>query len=221
MKCTHCGTSLPTNARICPSCGAPARRGSGPGCGKLAGVLMFIVGGFLALAIALLYVGRYAYRQMPVEASVRDPAEPTGDVYSLSADQQAAVAERGYPEAFAILFYEELDENSAIVPVRHEVWSYYSSGVAISFLDGQAAGEEPLDVAVDDIEPVPYRPEQFEAFMSLDELLDSTGLLSFLIVPTEPELVLGGEVYHGDQITFGMKNGELLSVETHALVPEG
>lgn len=222
MKCSRCGSSLPKNARTCPSCGAPAEsRRWGRGCGKLAGVLMLVAGGFLALAIVLLYLGRYAYRQMPLEASVRNPSEPTGDVYALSADQQAAVAERGYPEAFAILFYEELDENGAVVLVRHEVWSYYTEGVALSFLDGQAAGEEPLDVTVDEIEPVPYRPEQFEAFMSLDELLGSTGLLSFLIVPTEPELVLGGEVYHGDQITFGMKSGELLSVETHALVPEG
>ena len=221
MKCPRCGSSLPKKARSCPSCGAPVRSSGSLGCGKPAGLLMLLLGGVLGIVLLLLYLGRYAYRQMPLEAEVRDPGEPTGDVYALSADQQAAVAESGYPEAFAILFYEELDENGAVVPVRHEVWSYYTEGVVLSFLDGQAAGEEPLDVAVDNIEPVPYRPEQFEPFMSLDELLDSTGLLSFLIVPTEPELVLGGEVYHGDQITFGMKNGELLSVETHALVPEG
>jgi hypothetical protein len=221
MKCTHCGTSLPTNARICPSCGALVRARSGMGCGKPVGILMLLLGGLLGVVILLLYLGRYAYRQMPLEASVRNPTEPTGDVYALSADQQAAVAERGYPQAFTVLFFEELDENSAVVPVRHEVWSYYTEGVVLSFLDGQAAGEEHLDVNVNEIVPVPYRPEQFEAFMSLDELLGSTGLLSFLIVPTEPELVLGGEVYHGDQITFGMKSGELLSVETHALVPEG
>ncbi len=222
MKCPRCGSSLPRNAKACPSCGAAVRgSGSGAGCGKPAGILMLLLGGLLGVVVVLLYLGRYAYRQMPLEASVRNPTEPTGDVYALSADQQAAVADRGYPEAFAILFYEELDENGAVVPVRHEVWSYYTDGVAISFLDGQAAGEMPLEVTVDEIEPVPYRPEQFDAFMSLDELLDATGLLSFLIVPTEPELVLGGQVYHGDQITFGMKNDELLSVETHALVPEG
>jgi hypothetical protein len=221
MTCPRCGSALPRNSKACPSCGAPLRSGSGAGCGKLAGILMLVLGGFLGIAIVLLYLGRYAYRQMPVEASVRNPIEPTGDVYALSPDQQAAVAERGYPEAFGILFYEELDENGTVVPARHEIWSYYSEGVAISYLDGQATGELPLDVTVDEIEPVPYRPEQFDAFMSLDELLGSTGLESFLIVPTEPELVLGGEVYHGDQITFGMKNGELLSVETHALVPEG
>lgn len=221
MKCERCGFVLPKKAQSCPSCGALVRSGWSGGCAKPAGILMLMLGGIIGIVILLLYLGRYAYRQMPKEASVRNPTEPTGDVYALSADQQAAVAERGYPEAFAILFYEELDENGAVVPVRHEVWSYYTEGLALSFLDGQAAGEEPLEVTVDEIEPVPYRPEQFEAFMSLDQLLGSTGLLSFLIVPTEPELVLGGEVYHGDQITFGMKSGELLSVETHALVPEG
>jgi hypothetical protein len=221
MKCPRCGFALPRNSKACPSCGSPVLSESGAGCSKLAGILMLILGGFLGIAILLLYLGRYAYRQMPLEASVRNPTDLTGDVYALSLDQQAAVAEHGYPEAFAIVFYEELDEKSAVVTVRHEVWSYYMEGVALSFLDGQAAGEEPLDVTVDKIEPVPYRPEQFDAFMSLDELLGSTGLLSFLIVPTEPELVLSGEVYHGDQITFGMKGGELLSVETHALVPEG
>ena len=221
MKCSRCGLALPKKAQSCPSCGAPVRSGLSGGCAKPAGILMLILGGILGIVILLLYLGRYAYRQMPLEASVRNPMEPTGDVYALSADQQAAVVDRGYPEAFAILFYEEFDENGAVVPVRHEVWSYYTDGVAISFLDGQAAGDMSLEAGVDEIEPVPYRPEQFDAFMSLDELLDATGLLSFLIVPTEPELVLGGQVYHGDQITFGMKNDELLSVETHALVPEG
>ena len=93
--------------------------------------------------------------------------------------------------------------------------------MALSFLDVAAAGEQPLGVTEEKIEPVPYRPEQFEAFMSLEQVLDSTGLRSFLIVPTEAELVLGGEVIHGDQITLGLKDGEPLSVETHALVPEG
>lgn len=222
MKCTRCGASLPRNVRTCPSCGAKVgSAGSAPGRGMIIGLLMLLVGGLLGVGILLLYVGRYAYRQMPVEASVHNPSELTGDACTLSADQQAALAERGYPEAFTILFYEELDENGAVVPVRHEVWTYYNSGVAVSFLDGQAAGEVPLETTSDGIEPAPHRPEQFAAFMSLDELLGSRGLLSFLIVPTEPDLVLGGEVYHGDQITFGMKDDELLSVEAHALVPEG
>ncbi|MCJ7678671.1 MAG: hypothetical protein MUO35_13235, partial [Anaerolineales bacterium] len=155
MNCTRCGSRLGKNDQVCRACGTPAPRPSGRGCGKPAGILMLVIGAFLALAIVLLYLGRYAYRQMPLEASVRSPSEPTGNVYSLSPDQQAAVAERGYPEAFSILFYEELDENGVVVPVRHEIWSYYTQGVAISFLDGGAAGEGPLDVNVDEIEPVP------------------------------------------------------------------
>jgi hypothetical protein len=182
---------------------------------------MLATGALLVLGLMLLYVGRYAYRQLPVEAELREPGPITGDVYPLSADQQAIVAQRGHPQAFSILFYEELDEEGAVVPVRSEVWSYFDQGIALSFLDGLAAGETKLEVPAVEITPVPYRPEQFSAFMSLEAILDSTGLLSFLIVPTEAELVPGGEVYHADQITFGMKHGELLSVETHALVPQG
>jgi hypothetical protein len=221
MKCPRCGSPVAATSRACASCGAPLPARTGPGCARPAGLAMIVLAACLAAGLILLYLGRFAYRQMPFEASVRNPSDPAGDVYTLSADQQAAVAQHGSPQAFSILFYEELDENNAVVPVRHEVWSYYSEGVALSFLDGQAAGEQPLSVIEDEIEAVPYRPEQFEAFMSLGQILDSTGLRSLFVVPTEAELVPGGEVIHGDQITFGLKGGELLSVETHALVPEG
>jgi hypothetical protein len=64
---------------------------------------------------------------------------------------------------------------------------------------------------------MPYRPEQFVAYMSLEELIAAAGLETYLVVPLEKELVEGGEVYYADELTFGLKNDELLYVEALAL----
>jgi hypothetical protein len=139
----------------------------------------------------------------------------------LSSDQQQVRSEMGDPEAFMILFYEEPLDNGSIGDVRTETWSYYTQGVEYTFINGEMVGEDPIEVDISDLAPVPYQPEQFAAYMNLEEVIAAAGLDSFLVVPLEKELVDGGEVYYADRLTFGLKNDELRYVEALALEVEG
>jgi hypothetical protein len=57
--------------------------------------------------------------------------------------------------------------------------------------------------------------------MSLEEVIASAGLDAFMVVPLEKELVDGGEVFYADELTFGLKDDELLYIEALALEVEG
>ena len=61
---------------------------------------------------------------------------------------------------------------------------------------------------------IPYKPEQFTEYMTLDEVIASANLNEYLVVPLEEELVESGEVYYADQLTFGLKNNKLMYIET-------
>jgi len=139
----------------------------------------------------------------------------------LSADQQDVRTSLGPPEAFTILFYEEALEDGSIGDVRFEVWSYYSDQVEYTFINGEQVGEDPIDIELGELVQIPYAPEQFRAYMSLDEVLASAGLDAFMVVPLEKELVEGGEVFYADELTFGLKDDELLYIEALALEVEG
>jgi len=135
----------------------------------------------------------------------------------LSSEQQQVRAEMGEPEAFMILFYEEMLEDGSTGNVRTETWSYYTQGVEYAFVNGELVGEDPIEVEIGQLEPVPYTPEQFQAYMDLQQVIAVAGLDSFLTVPLEEELLAGGEVYYADRLTFGLKDDELRYVEALAL----
>lgn len=142
--------------------------------------------------------------------------------YSLSGDQAAVIDHLGNPEAFSILFYEEEQVDGSLIDVRFETWSYYSGGLEYTFINGDQVAEDLLEIELlGELVPIPYRPEQFIAYMSLDEVIASGGLETYLVVPLEKELVDSGEVYYADELTFGMKNDELLYIEALALELEG
>jgi hypothetical protein len=108
--------------------------------------------------------------------------------------------------------------DGSLMDVRFETWSYYTSGLEFTFINGDKVAEDPLEIELlGELVPIPYRPEQFVAYMSLDEMVASAGLQTYLVVPLEKELVDGGEVYYADELTFGLKNDELLYVEALAL----
>jgi hypothetical protein len=184
------------------------------GCG--AGVLLV-----LAVAAVLLLGGLAEYRSAPKIVEEVQPGAASG-AYSLSQAQQTLVAELGAPQAFSMLFYEEELEDGSLGDVRFETWSYYTDGLEVTFINGDQVAEEPLEIgASGDIFPIPYRPEQFMAYMSLDEVVAAAGLTTYLVVPLEKELVRGGEVYFADELTFGLKDDELLYLEALALQVEG
>jgi hypothetical protein len=179
------------------------------------GLGLLLVG---AIVVAFLVVGWQAYRQEPMIVEGVEPGGLTISPHTLSSDQQNVIDRFGYPEAFSILFYEEEQVGGSRVDVRFETWSYYTSAVEYTFVNGNQEAEDSLEVElVGDLHPIPYHPEQFVAYMSLDEVIASAGLETYLVLPLEKELVEGGEVYYGDELTFGLKDDELLYVEALAL----
>ncbi len=183
--------------------------------------LWFVIGLGIPLLLLLFGLGYLVLDEMSLAPfAIRDipTAKEPGQGYSLSAEQAALVGQLGYPESFAILFYEEQQADNTTAQVRAETWTYYSQDKVITFVDGVKTDEQKVGASVTGVIPIPYKPEQFTKFMSLQDLVASAGLTEVMDIPLERELVEGGEVYYGDQITFGMKDGELLYVETLALV---
>jgi len=143
------------------------------------------------------------------------PAAPTWAPHPLGSDHAVTIREHGIPQAFTLLFYEEDG-----TPVRAETWSYYDQGLEIDFVDGELQGERASGIAAGDVIPVPYRPDQFSAFMTLAEVLASAQIDHYLVMPLENELLEGGEIYYADEIMFGLKDGRLRYVQVLALEGE-
>lgn len=204
-----------------PAAAAPApkvkrsRRPLALGCGVVALIVVVV-------AAVFLIGGWQAYQQEPkiVEEIVPEALDLTS--YALSGEQLSVLDHLGFPQAFAILFYEEEQMDGSFSDVRFETWSYYTSGLEYTFINGEQVAEDPLEIELlGELVPIPYRPEQFVAYMSLDEVIASAGLETYLVVPLEKELVKDGEVYYADELTFGLKNDELLYIEALALEIEG
>ena len=181
------------------------------GCGV--GVLI------VAVVSAVLLIGGWReYRQMAKVVEGAQPSVASVAGYSMTPAQMEVFGELGSPQAFTLLFYEEEQLDGSYQDVRFETWDYFDAGISYTFINGDQAGEDPLDVDVaGEIYPIPYRPDQFSAYMSLDEVLASAGLNRYLVVPLEKELVDDGEVYYAEELTFGLKNDELLYIEALAL----
>jgi hypothetical protein len=189
----------------------PSRRPFILGCGT--GTLIVVV-----LTVIVLIAGWQVYLQEPKVVEGVEAETLALTQYTLSTDQVSAIDHLGNPEGFAILFYEEEQEDGAMLDIRFETWSYYTANLEYTFINGEQVSEEPLDVELlGELVQIPYRPEQFVAYMSLEELIAAAGLETYLVVPLEKELVEGGEVYYADELTFGIKNDELLYVEALAL----
>ncbi len=178
------------------------------------------IGAGILFALLLIGLGYLVLDEMALTSfAIRDisPGKVSIPPYALTAEQTALVGQLGYPESFAIMFYEEQQADNSILDVRAETWTYYSKDKAYTFINGVKTDEQSVGKTITGIIPIPYKPEQFVKYMSLQDMVASAGLTELLDVPVEKEIVPGGEVYYGDQITFGMKDGELLYVETLTL----
>lgn len=141
--------------------------------------------------------------------------------YQLSAEQSTLVGEKGYPESFILLFYEEEAVDGSLQIVRLETWDYYSEGESYTFLNGELDSSDSLDVgALGPLAALPYVPEQFAAKMSRDDVLAAAGVEDFIEVPLEKEYLEGGDLYYADSLAFGLVDGELRYLEALALVEE-
>jgi hypothetical protein len=186
--------------------------------GLLVGLGLGLAGGLCMLSTAVVLISGYQeFQAMPKLVEAVEPQVDALPPVPLSDQQQAIRDQLGPPDAFTILFYEEELGNGSFGDVRFETWSYYSQGREFTFFNGDLEVEAPIDIEVGKPIPIPYTPEQFRAYMSLEEVIAAAGLDAFLVVPLEKELVKGGEVFYADELTFGLKDDELLYVEALAL----
>jgi hypothetical protein len=129
-------------------------------------------------------------------------------------------AQYGSPDAFTLYFYDEVTPDGSIAPVRLEQWSYYEQGVELTIADDQVVGEAPFEVEEGTVvEPAPYDPAAFDAYIGLEEVVAAAGLEEYLGGPAN-ELVENGELYFADRLSWGMKDGELRYLEALALAAQ-
>ncbi len=186
----------------------------GLGCGCLVFVIIVIVGIYL-------YAGWLGYKEAPMIVEVQESSPQLQDPYTLSSAQEEELFTYGYPEAFTILFYEEETVGGGIAPVRLETWDYYSQEIGLTFINGDLIAEDPIEIDdVGSLDPLPYFPEQFSAFMSLEEVISAAGIDTYVEIPLEKEFLEGGVSYFANSLTFGLKNDELLYIEALALSTE-
>jgi len=184
------------------------------GC-ALIGVLALCGGVILAVWLVISGLEDYRsqarlYQGIQVNTTAPQP-------YPYSADQQAVIQQRRYPESLTIYFYEEYNENGELQDVRFETWSYYTQGKMISFFNGELDQETDLEIITVQPLPLPYKSEQFQAYMSLEQVLATTGIDKVILTPLEKDLVSGGQVVYARMLSFGLKDGELRYVGTEAL----
>jgi hypothetical protein len=186
----------------------------GLGCG----CLVFVV--LVALGIYL-YAGWVGYQEDPMIVEVQESRSQLVDPYTLSSAQQEQLFTYGYPEAFTILFYEEETVGGGAAPVRLETWDYYTQTIELTFINGNLVAEDPLEIdEVGSLDPLPYYPEQFGAFMSLEEVIAAAGIDTYVDIPLEKEFMEEGVMYFANALTFGLKDNELIYIEALALSEE-
>ena len=186
----------------------------GLGCGCLIFVIIIIVGIYL-------YAGWLGYKEAPMIVEVQESSPQLQDPYALSSAQEEQLFTYGYPEAFTILFYEEETTAGGAAPVRLETWDYYTQGIGLTFINGELIAEDPIEIEdLGSLDPLPYFPEQFEAYMSLEEVIAAAGIDNYVEIPLDKEFLEGGVSYFANSLTFGLKNDELLYIEALALTTD-
>lgn len=174
-------------------------------------IFIFLLGGIVGSAGCLLFKGSL------FGGKDTDQVEP----YQLSAEQSALVGEKGYPEAFILLFYDEEAAFGSLQTVRQETWEYYSSGESYLFINGELDSMESLDIdELGSLAPLPYTPEQFSAHMDRDEVLVAAGVDTFIEVPLEKEYLESGDLYYAESLAFGLVDEELRYLEALAMIEE-
>lgn len=216
MNCPQCGREAESGSRFCRSCGAAldVRRKEASRGIRWKSVLPWTALGVVILTVLLLVYLVGASMQTAARIRTLDPGEQAPVQYALTPDQAEVIQTYGAPEAFTILFYTEENADGALVSFRHESWTYFSSGIELTFVNGRVLEETQLSFSGEDILPFPYRPEQFRAFMSLNEISAVLDGQEVLEIPVEPEIAQQGRVYYAGQLSFAMANGELVYVET-------
>lgn len=173
---------------------------------------------FLLIAGGIyLYAGWIGYQEAPKLIQAKNAMGQVKDPYQLSDQQQEILFTHGYPQGFTILFYEEEQTAGEIQTIRLEIWDYYTQGIGYTFINGEKTAEDVLEKYTGSLQPLPYYPEQFGAFMSLDEVLAAVGIESYVEVPLQKEYLEDGVSYFAEGLTFGLQADELRYIEALAV----
>ncbi len=184
-------------------------------------LLVFLSCSLAAFAVICLVVvlwGIQVSATSPKSVAGISSSAPALDAWAISPGQLETLAEWGYPESFAILFYDEEMDDRTIETTRYETWSYFTRGTEVTFVNGEKTSEASLQPAIVLLAPIPYRPERFAAYMTLPQVVRAGRLAAFTEIPLESQLLPGGKTYFADRLTFGVKDGELRYIETLPLV---
>jgi len=157
------------------------------------------------------------------EVLVYDPdtreLEPLGDAATSAEPSPRArskadvLTDLGPPDAFLIL-YPERAEDATAEPVSLETWTWYDSGLELTFEGDALVAEEGVE-AIDDVIATPYDPDSFEAWMSLDEVLAAAGVEDRYGGPMDDAETK--ELWFAEQLAWGLDDGELRYIEGIAL----
>jgi len=187
--------------------------------GWLIGLGVLLLLGYSAAAWFL--GGAREFLMLP-QMLIRSPdQEQKGEFVFLSPAQNEIRSLYGNPDAFDILFYQEEQEDGAIVDIRSESWRYYSFGLEYSFINGEIVGEDVIELpqGISSFSPCGYAPEQFTADMTPDALAEIARVEEFLLVPLDDALLENGRLYYAPQLSWGFKGNQLAFV--HALAVTG
>ena len=173
--------------------------------------------------LAGIYLWLYVDYTGPTQARAPRPGEHSPDQapYTLSAEQRQVVDELGYPDAFTLLFYQDLDEQDRYYDIRYESWQYGAVGREVVFVNGELIRDVPAEAVPPALAATPYRPEQFAASMRLNDVLASAGIAEYARAAADPLLVPSAEICLARQLAFGLKDGRLMAVETLPVAAEG
>jgi pSer/pThr/pTyr-binding forkhead associated (FHA) protein len=185
---------------------------------KLWVILPAVILLFAIFAIVLGAVGFRNYQTLPRVFEGISQRQLNSQLPGLSTDQINLLQQMGrYPDAFVILFYEELSTGNNSMTIRQETWSYFPENQEYSFFNGDQTSVAVIGQPVSNLHSPAYRPEFFTAFMSLNDVIAVTKIDRYALIPMESELVPGAELYYADQLIFGLKEGQLLYVESLAV----
>jgi len=139
-----------------------------------------------------------------------DPAQVLGYVYSQ--DQMAVQQSYGPPTRFNITFSAD---------GRMDIWIYDTIGYTVFFRDGVKFLEENVEAAAyqEGLYATTYAPALFYQGMGVDEIVLATGRNKIMLT-SMGDLVENGRLMHLEGLTVGLKNGEILYVETFPAVTE-
>jgi len=177
-------------------------------------IIGYLAGGFLLAGFDDYQALAKVVEEVPAVEAIPNP-------YLLSPSQVLIRSEYGAPESFSILFYQEEQMDGSLADTRSETWTYYSSGMEFTFINGELEGSDEITHELEGLTPTMYVPEQFTSGMTLNDLTAVAGLNSYLYVPLDSELVEEGRLYYAPQLTWGFKKNVLAFVQGLALEEGG